>query len=293
MPLRSVNGARSDARRNGEQHHEQRDPTPGRPHGRPNSCTSPIVAQMERAISSPRDGDSETRLRFLSGLTNSKSGNTWTTTACVLTQARRANRGPCLVHRGEKGKRPLGGLKCPCLHMSRSASAKRPAETRTGTARPLLCFVYSPTQVRRAVPKAFSPRFCNGGRTIRAFVIQRINCDERPDLAEKLGAEDRPVIGRRREPEGARPPGRRERVQEHRAAARAVARRLGRFPRRRRPPLLRSPSRTRRRTSSTCRTPTRTRAKTTTGRGRRRPRAEAFAGGTVRRLAPQDDGTRR
>ncbi len=80
------------------------------------------------------------------------------------------------------------------LAPDRSAPAKRLAETKTGTARPLLCFVYSPTSGPSRRAEGFLAQVLQRRKNHRAFIVQRINCVERPDLAKKLGAETAPSL---------------------------------------------------------------------------------------------------
>ncbi len=80
------------------------------------------------------------------------------------------------------------------LAETRSASTKRLAETRTGTARPLLCFVYSPTSGPSRRAEGFLAQVLQRRKNHRTFVVQRVNCVERPDLAKKLGAETVPSL---------------------------------------------------------------------------------------------------
>jgi thioredoxin-like negative regulator of GroEL len=77
---------------------------------------------------------------------------------------------------------------------SRSASTTRLAETRTGTARPLLCFVYSPTSGPSRRAEGFLAQVLQRRKNHRAFVVQRVNWVERPDLAKKLGTESVPSL---------------------------------------------------------------------------------------------------
>ena len=80
------------------------------------------------------------------------------------------------------------------LAPDRSASAKRLAETKTATTRPLLCFVYSPTSGPSRRAEGFLAQVLQRRKNHRAFIVQRINCIERPDLAKKLGAETVPAL---------------------------------------------------------------------------------------------------
>ena len=82
------------------------------------------------------------------------------------------------------------------LAHNRSASAKRLAETSTGTdtARPLLCFVYSPTSGPSRRAEGFLAQVLQRRKNHRTFVLQHVNCLERPDLAKKLGAEKVPSL---------------------------------------------------------------------------------------------------
>jgi thioredoxin-like negative regulator of GroEL len=79
-------------------------------------------------------------------------------------------------------------------HNRSSAPSKRLAETTTGTARPLLCFVYSPTSGPSRRAESFLAQVLQRRQNHRAFVVKRINCVERPDLAEKLGAKTVPSL---------------------------------------------------------------------------------------------------
>ena len=75
-----------------------------------------------------------------------------------------------------------------------SSSTKRLAETKTGTARPLLCFVYSPTSGPSRRAEGFLAQVLQRRKNHQTFALQRINCAERPDLAKKLGAETVPSL---------------------------------------------------------------------------------------------------
>lgn len=79
-------------------------------------------------------------------------------------------------------------------HNRSSASSNRLAETRTGTARPLLCFVYSPTSGPSRRAEGFLAQVLQRRKNHQTFVVQRINCVDRPDLAKKLGAETVPSL---------------------------------------------------------------------------------------------------
>ncbi len=80
------------------------------------------------------------------------------------------------------------------LAHDRPASTKRRAETGPRTARPLLCFVYSPTSGPSRRAEGFLAQVLQRRKNHRAFIVQRINCVERPDLAKKLGAETVPSL---------------------------------------------------------------------------------------------------
>ena len=80
------------------------------------------------------------------------------------------------------------------LAHNRSASTNRLAETNTGIARPLLCFVYSPTSGPSRRAEGFLAQVLQRRKNHRMFVVQHVNCLERPDLAKKLGAETVPSL---------------------------------------------------------------------------------------------------
>ena len=79
-------------------------------------------------------------------------------------------------------------------HNRSSAPSQRLAETTTGTARPLLCFVYSPTSGPSRRAEGFLAQVLQRRKNHQTFVVQRINCVDRPDLAKKLGAETVPSL---------------------------------------------------------------------------------------------------
>ena len=76
----------------------------------------------------------------------------------------------------------------------------RPAPTaerkrvRPDTARPSLYFVYSPTSGPSRRAEGFLAQVLQRRQNHRAFVVKRINCVDRPDLAEKLGAKTVPSL---------------------------------------------------------------------------------------------------
>ena len=78
--------------------------------------------------------------------------------------------------------------------LAHNRSTKRPAETTTGTARPLLCFVYSPTSGPSRRAEGFLAQVLQRRQNHQTFVVQRVNCVDRPDLAKKLGAETVPSL---------------------------------------------------------------------------------------------------
>jgi len=80
------------------------------------------------------------------------------------------------------------------LAHNRSASTKRRTETGPGTARPLLCFVYSPTSGPSRRAEGFLAQVLQRRKNHRTFVVQHVNFIERPDLAKKLGAETVPSL---------------------------------------------------------------------------------------------------
>jgi thioredoxin-like negative regulator of GroEL len=80
------------------------------------------------------------------------------------------------------------------LAQARPASAKNGPKPASGAARPLLCFVYSPTSGPSRRVEGFLAQVLQRRQNHRAFVVKRINCVERPDLAEKLGAKTVPSL---------------------------------------------------------------------------------------------------
>jgi len=68
------------------------------------------------------------------------------------------------------------------------AGRKRP------DSRPMLCFVYSPTSGPSRRAEGFLAQVLQRRQNHRAFVLQRVNSVERPDLAEKLGASTVPAL---------------------------------------------------------------------------------------------------
>jgi thioredoxin-like negative regulator of GroEL len=80
------------------------------------------------------------------------------------------------------------------LAQNRPAPTTALAETRTGTARPLLCFVYSPTSGPSRRAEGFLAQVLQRRKNHQTFLVQRINCVDRPDLAKKLGAETVPSL---------------------------------------------------------------------------------------------------
>ena len=61
-------------------------------------------------------------------------------------------------------------------------------------ARPLLYFVYSPTSGPSRRAEGFLAQVLQRRQNHRAFVVQRVDCVERPDLAKKLGAKTVPSL---------------------------------------------------------------------------------------------------
>jgi len=60
--------------------------------------------------------------------------------------------------------------------------------------RPVLCFVYSETSGRSRRADGFLAQVLQRRRNRRRFVLQRVNVDERPDLAQRLGVETVPAL---------------------------------------------------------------------------------------------------
>lgn len=63
-----------------------------------------------------------------------------------------------------------------------------------GESKPTLCFVYSPTSGHSRRVEGFLAQVLQRRRNHRAFVLQRINSVERPELAKKLGAKHVPTL---------------------------------------------------------------------------------------------------
>lgn len=80
------------------------------------------------------------------------------------------------------------------LAQARPTSATKGAKPTSGAPRPLLCFVYSPTSGPSRRAEGFLAQVLQRRQNHRAFVVKRINCVERPDLAEKLGAKTVPSL---------------------------------------------------------------------------------------------------
>jgi thioredoxin-like negative regulator of GroEL len=84
-------------------------------------------------------------------------------------------------------------------------NVSRPAQPRTrrrsSGSRPMLCFVYSPTSGPSRRAEGFLAQVLQRRQNHRAFVLHRIDCVERPELAGKLGTTTVPalvVVERRR-----------------------------------------------------------------------------------------------
>ncbi len=60
--------------------------------------------------------------------------------------------------------------------------------------RPLLCFVYSSTSGPSRRAEGFLAQVLQRRQNHSAFALKRIDCLERPDLAEKLGATEVPAL---------------------------------------------------------------------------------------------------
>ncbi len=80
------------------------------------------------------------------------------------------------------------------LAQARPASATEGAKPTSAAPRPLLCFVYSPTSGPSRRAEGFLAQVLQRRQNHRAFVVKHINCVERPDLAEKLGAKTVPSL---------------------------------------------------------------------------------------------------
>ena len=58
----------------------------------------------------------------------------------------------------------------------------------------MLCFVYSPTSGPSRRAEGFLAQVLQRRKNHQTFVVQRINCVDRPDLAKKLGAKTAPSL---------------------------------------------------------------------------------------------------
>jgi len=79
------------------------------------------------------------------------------------------------------------------IEQDRSAARPRTGRGPAGS-RPMLCFVYSPTSGPSRRAEGFLAQVLQRRQKHRAFVLQRINCVERPDLVDKLGATTIPSL---------------------------------------------------------------------------------------------------
>ena len=79
------------------------------------------------------------------------------------------------------------------IEQDRSAARPRTGRGPAGS-RPMLCFVYSPTSGHSRRAEGFLAQVLQRRQKHRAFVLQRINCVERPDLVDKLGATTIPSL---------------------------------------------------------------------------------------------------
>jgi hypothetical protein len=75
-------------------------------------------------------------------------------------------------------------------------AVRRPTRRRTvdGAVKPLLVFFYSPTSGASRRAEGFLAQVLQRRRNHDTFKIQRVNYDERPDLAARLGVESAPAI---------------------------------------------------------------------------------------------------
>lgn len=77
--------------------------------------------------------------------------------------------------------------------MNEPTTPQSPSRSRPGD-KPALCFFYSPKSgpCRRA--EAFLAQVLQRRQNHKTFALRRVNCDERPDLAERFGIEELPTL---------------------------------------------------------------------------------------------------
>ncbi len=63
-----------------------------------------------------------------------------------------------------------------------------------GADRPTLCFFYSPTSGPSRRVEAFLAHVLQRGKKHRTFAVQRVNCDEHPELAERYAVKQMPTL---------------------------------------------------------------------------------------------------
>jgi len=176
------------------------------------------------------------------------------------------------------------------LAHGRSVSAKRSTAIGSGTARPLLCFIYSPTSGPSRRAEGFLAQVLQRRKNHQAFVIQRINCDERPDLVAKLGAKTVPSLV---VVENRRVRARLEGVSGCKNIEQLLEPWLGASDEATPPAPAPVPEPYPPPDELDLPIPDRDTGEDDGGQEAAATAAEAFAGGTVRRLAPHNDGTRR
>lgn len=78
----------------------------------------------------------------------------------------------------------------------RSAAARQPAPARRveRVAKPILVFLYSPTSGGSRRAEGFLAQVLQRRRNHDTFDLRRVNFEERPDLAARLGVDSAPAI---------------------------------------------------------------------------------------------------
>ena len=81
--------------------------------------------------------------------------------------------------------------------MSTTSEQIRDPGSRTplaGADRPTLCFFYSPTSGPSRRVEAFLAHVLQRGKNHRTFAVQRVNCDEHPELVERYAVKRMPTL---------------------------------------------------------------------------------------------------
>ena len=83
------------------------------------------------------------------------------------------------------------------IHMTATSQQVPDNASRTplpGADRPVLCFFYSPTSGPSRRAEAFLAQVLQRGKKHRAFAVQRVNCDEHPELVERYAVKQIPTL---------------------------------------------------------------------------------------------------